>query len=157
MTSVLSTGASAEPPTDQLRSWTIASTSRSSVSVNFSPLPENTLIPLSSKGLCDAEMTRPASNPIARVMYATAGVGMTPTLVIWAPAECTPRASSRSIHSPDSRVVPSRDEFKRSAMRCRAHRAYQCRAEPGHGLVIKRIFARSATNAIRTEQAVRHL
>ena len=30
------------------------------VSVNFSPAPENTLMPLSSNGLCDAEITTPA-------------------------------------------------------------------------------------------------
>ena len=42
-------------------SATIASTSRSTRSVNFSPLPENTLMPLSSNGLCDAEITTPAS------------------------------------------------------------------------------------------------
>ena len=30
-------------------------------SVNFSPSPENTLMPLSSNGLCDAEITTPAS------------------------------------------------------------------------------------------------
>ena len=36
-------------------------------SVNFSPRPENTLMPLSSNGLCDAEITMPASNALARV------------------------------------------------------------------------------------------
>ena len=40
-----------------------ASTCRSSASVNFSPAPENTLMPLSSNGLCDAEMTTPAVKP----------------------------------------------------------------------------------------------
>ena len=48
-------------------SATIASTSRSTRSVNFSPRPENTLMPLSSNGLCDAEITTPASKPGARV------------------------------------------------------------------------------------------
>ena len=38
----------------------MASTFRSSVSVNFSPAPEKTLMPLSSNGLCEAEMTTPA-------------------------------------------------------------------------------------------------
>ena len=57
----------AEPVTCQLASWMIVSTSRSSDSVNFSPRPENTLMPLSSKGLCDAEITSPASKPISRV------------------------------------------------------------------------------------------
>ena len=42
-------------------SATIASTSRSTRSVNFSPRPEKTLMPLSSNGLCDAEITTPAS------------------------------------------------------------------------------------------------
>ena len=50
------------------RSAMIDSTCRSSVSVNFSPRPENTLMPLSSNGLCDALITSPASKPIARVM-----------------------------------------------------------------------------------------
>ena len=49
----------ADAGTVQRRSATIASTSRSSASVNFSPRPENTLMPLSSNGLCDAEMTTP--------------------------------------------------------------------------------------------------
>ena len=48
------------------RSATIASTSRSSASVNFSPRPEKTLMPLSSNGLCDAEITMPASKSISR-------------------------------------------------------------------------------------------
>ena len=39
----------------------IASTSRSTLSVNFSPRPEKTLMPLSSNGLCEAEITTPAS------------------------------------------------------------------------------------------------
>src|SRR5437764_2762679 len=82
----------------------IASTCCSSTSVNFSPRPENTLMPLSSNGLWDALITSPASNPNARVMYAVAGVGITPADVMAAPSACTPRPSSRSIHSPDSRV-----------------------------------------------------
>ena len=45
----------------------IDSTSASSRSVNFSPFPENTLMPLSSKGLCEAEMTTPAVKPIRGV------------------------------------------------------------------------------------------
>ena len=90
----------------------IDSTCRSSVSVNFSPRPENTLMPLSSNGLCEALMTSPASKPSARVMYAVAGVGITPALVIAAPSAWTPRPSSRSIQSPDSRV--SRPMMNRS-------------------------------------------
>ncbi len=82
----------------------MASTSRSTTSVNFSPLPENTLMPLSSYGLCEAEMTTPASYVPVRVRNATAGVGTTPTLVTDAPSPQAPCASSASIQSPDSRV-----------------------------------------------------
>src|SRR5581483_1563009 len=93
----------------------MASTSRSTRSVNFSPRPENTLMPLSPYGLCDAEMTTPASNACVRVRYATAGVGTTPALVTTAPSPDAPCASSASIHVPDSRV--SRPTRKRSAGR----------------------------------------
>ena len=58
-----STGRDDSPGTDQDESAMIDSTCRSSVSVNFSPAPENTLMPLSSKGLCEAEMTTPAEIP----------------------------------------------------------------------------------------------
>jgi hypothetical protein len=66
-TLVRSSCAVADAGTAQSVRAMMASTSRSSVSVNFSPLPEKTLMPLSSNGLCDAEMTMPASNPIAGV------------------------------------------------------------------------------------------
>ena len=46
-----------------------------------------------------------------------AGVGITPAVVIAAPSECTPRASSRSIHSPDSRVSRPIDEPQRRRLR----------------------------------------
>ena len=64
MTSVRSTGGRPPAGTCQLVSAMIDSTCRSSVSVNFSPRPENTLMPLSSNGLCDALITRPASKPM---------------------------------------------------------------------------------------------
>src|SRR5207342_2898751 len=66
--------------------------------------PENTLMPLSSYGLCEAEMTTPASYVPVRVRNATAGVGTTPTLVTDAPSPQAPCASSASIQPPDSRV-----------------------------------------------------
>ena len=91
----------------------------SSRSVNFSPAPENTLMPLSSNGLCDAEMTTPASNALlagqvgdrrrrddARARHG----GTRPPRAPW--------ASSRSIHSPDSRV--SRPTSSRVRVRRRA-------------------------------------
>ena len=82
----------------------MASTSASRASVNFSPPPEKTLMPLSWNGLWEAEMTRPAAKPWLRVRCATAGVGMTPALTTDAPAAAAPMARSRSIGSPDSRV-----------------------------------------------------
>jgi hypothetical protein len=94
----------------------IASISCSSFSLNFSPRPENTLMPLSWNGLWEAEMTRPASKPSERVRKAIAGVGSTPALVIVAPCEQTPRASARSSQTPDSRV--SRPTMSRSARAC---------------------------------------
>ncbi len=81
-----------------------ASTSASACSSNFCPRPEKTLMPLSSYGLCDAEMTTPTSNPCWRVSTATAGVGMTPTERTSPPIALTPRARARSIQNPDSRV-----------------------------------------------------
>ena len=50
-----------------MESATIASTWASSASVNFSPAPENTLMPLSSNGLCEAEITTPAVKPLSGV------------------------------------------------------------------------------------------
>jgi hypothetical protein len=42
------------------------------------PASEKNLIPLSSKGLCEALITMPADRRSARVRYATAGVGSGP-------------------------------------------------------------------------------
>src|SRR5947209_4531396 len=61
-------------------------------------------MPLSSNGLCEAEITMPRSYAAERVRYATAGVGTTPALVTRAPSLAAPCASSDSIHPPDSRV-----------------------------------------------------
>ena len=69
--------ADAAPRNDEARVGKIASTCRSSVSVEILPGPENTLMPLSSKGLCEAEITS-RHEVRAGVRYATAGVGTTP-------------------------------------------------------------------------------
>ena len=76
---------------------------RSSARVNFSPAPENTLMPLSSNGLCDAEITTPASKPRGASGRPRRASGTTPALVT-AGARRRRRARSRSIQSPDSRV-----------------------------------------------------
>jgi hypothetical protein len=77
---------------------------RSTVSLSFSPRLENTLMPLSSYGLCDAEITTPKSYPRDAVRYAIAGVGMTPALSVLPPSYAAPSDSARSIQAPDSRV-----------------------------------------------------
>src|SRR5688572_12679838 len=99
-----------------------ASTCDSSASVNFSPAPENTLMPLSSNGLCEAEITTPAVYARRGVRYAMAGVGMIPALIRVPPWLLTPNASSRSIQPPDSRVSrPARNRTGSSP--CRSARA----------------------------------
>ena len=64
--SISATGLAASPGTDHDESAMIDSTWRSRVSGISSPSPENTLMPLSSKGLCEAEMTTPAEYPQPR-------------------------------------------------------------------------------------------
>ena len=53
-------------PTLHDKSATSVSTEASSASVSLTPDPPNTLMPLSSYGLCEAEITSPASNPSVR-------------------------------------------------------------------------------------------
>ena len=59
-------------------SRTSLSISSSISSGSLKPVDEKILMPLNSKGLCEAEITIPASAPYFKVRYATAGVGMTP-------------------------------------------------------------------------------
>ena len=53
------------------------------------------MIPLSWKGLCDAEITA-AGWPSAADSQATPGVGSTPTSATWAPSAMSPAASAAS-------------------------------------------------------------
>src|ERR1700756_3992181 len=61
-------------------------------------------MPLSSHGLCEAEITTPASKPCAPARNATAGVGTTPALSTHAPVQRKPAAIVAAIHGLDSRV-----------------------------------------------------
>ena len=47
-------------------------------------------MPLSSNGLCEAEITMPAAAPRERVMCAMAGVGMGPSSITSTPAADSP-------------------------------------------------------------------
>ena len=82
-------------------SFSIAN-SRASGTLN--PSPEKTLTPLSVHGLCDAEMTTPASNFRERARYATPGVVITPALCTSTPQEFNPHATRSAIQRLDSRV-----------------------------------------------------
>ena len=60
------------------------------------PSLENTLMPLSSAGLCDAEMTTPASARMLCVMNAMPGVGSTPVRQATPPIDVTPASKALS-------------------------------------------------------------
>src|SRR3954447_22268510 len=66
--------------------WRRASISSSCPSVSFCPSRSNSLTPLYSGGLCDAEMTAPRSSASS----ATAGVGRIPPRTAVPPAEAAP-------------------------------------------------------------------
>ena len=73
-------------------------------------------MPLSSNGLCDAEITTPASNPSCRVRYATAGVG--------------DDAGARHRRAlPPARRAPARARSTRPTRACRVPRARSSRPE----------------------------
>ena len=76
----------------------------SSSSLSLKPREENILIPLCSKGLCDAEITMPASACSRTVKYATAGVGITPSFTASQPLAVRPARSAASSISEEMRV-----------------------------------------------------
>ena len=61
-------------------------------------------MPLSSNGLCEAEIMTPRSARIERVSIATAGVGIGPSWSTSMPTEVKPAISAVSIMYPESRV-----------------------------------------------------
>ena len=92
-------GATVENGSSSSRSMSLSSSSES-----FSPCDEKNLMPLSSCGLWEAEITIPALAPTARVSCATAGVGIGPSSRTRAPAAISPASSADSSMYPDSRV-----------------------------------------------------
>jgi hypothetical protein len=68
----------------------------STASASFSPCAEKNFMPLSSCGLCEAEMTMPASARSERVRCATAGVGIGPSRRTSTPAATRPASSADS-------------------------------------------------------------
>ena len=75
----------------------------STSSVSFRPPGANSFTPLSSKRLCDAEITAPAACSSA-ASHATAGVGTTPSDVTCTPSDVSPATNADSSNGPDSRV-----------------------------------------------------
>ncbi len=73
-----------------------ASISASAWSDSLYPSGPKSLMPLSSKGLCEAEITTPRSARIERVSMATAGVGIGPTRTTSIPMEMNPAVSAGS-------------------------------------------------------------
>jgi hypothetical protein len=60
------------------------------------PSAEKNLMPLSSNGLCEAEIMMPAESRSAFVRKATAGVGIGPTRSVSTPAAERPDSSADS-------------------------------------------------------------
>ena len=69
----------------------------SSSSGSLNPSEEKNFMPLSSYGLCDADITIPASSLKALVRKATPGVGIGPTNITFMPIEQIPDVSALSI------------------------------------------------------------
>ena len=108
-------------------------------------------MPLSSKGLCDAEITTPAVKSELPVRYATPGVGITPALMT-SPAR--PRAMRQLALDPFA-------GFTRIAANQEARMAFrespdERGAETTHGQVIERICARLAADAVCAEESRCH-
>src|SRR5690606_5573770 len=86
------------------------------------------LMPLSAKGLCDAD-TMAAGAPSAADHHATAGVGTTPSSTTSTPSLASPAASAASSMGPDRRV--SRPTAQRSPPSTRAAARPRARASSG--------------------------
>ena len=126
----------------------IDSTCSFELSVNFSPAPENTLMPLSSNGLCEAEMTTPAVYPMRGVRYAMAGVGMMPAPV--SDAALARDAKGELALDPGTGFtrVAAGQETRAVTVECTRQRG----AESTDGRTIERVLTRLPANAVGTEE-----
>ena len=70
-------------------------------SLSLYPEPLKYLIPLCSKGLCDADIITPASKPSLLTRWAIAGVGITPARTASAPTLHIPATKADSKIPPD--------------------------------------------------------
>ena len=106
-------------------------------------------MPLSSNGLCDAEMTMPGVEAHLARQVGDAGVGTTPALRDVAPADRR-RGRARARSSRPTRACRGRREAQRPV--AGPHRTDERRAEARHRRVIERIVARSPADAVSAEQ-----
>src|SRR5438270_4164479 len=91
----------------------------------FIPSCPKIFTPLSSYGLCDAEIEMPASASEVRQRYATPGVGMTPMNVAFPPPAAMPAERARAMSGPDWRVsMPMMTCFFSSRCASASPRAY---------------------------------
>ena len=82
-----------------------ASTAASTSSASLRPPAANSLMPLSAKGLCDAEITAPGDAVVGADTQATAGVGATPSeRARRRPPTARPAAKAASSSGPERRV-----------------------------------------------------
>src|SRR5690606_14288270 len=105
-----------------------SSSRRSTSSGSLRPPAANSLMPLSAKGLCDAD-TIAAGAPSDADHQATAGVGTTPSSTTSTPSLARPAASAASSMGPDRRV--SRPTAQRSPPSTRAAARPRARASSG--------------------------
>src|ERR1700733_11590381 len=80
------------------------SISLSTASDSLKPSAPKNLMPLSSMGLCEAEIITPAAASMLLVMAATAGVGTMPSCTTWRPVDVMPATIAPSSIGPDKRV-----------------------------------------------------
>ena len=80
------------------------SISASTASDSLKPSAPKNLMPLSSIGLCDAEIITPAAASMLAVIAATAGVGTIPSSTTLRPVDAIPATIAPSSIGPDKRV-----------------------------------------------------
>ena len=128
-----------------------ASTRSSSSSSSLKPSAPNSLMPLSGKGLCEAEMTAPRLAPCSRTSQAMPGVGSTPARSARPPAEAMPAHSASSSIGPERRVSRPTTTTGRSAPRSRANSAEaRPSASATSGLERRRRWRRRGRRPCRT-------
>src|SRR5580704_6022243 len=113
-------------------------------SLSLNPSAANSLIPLSSYGLCEAEMTAASDSPWRRTSSGAAGVGSTPPISASPPAAVTPAAIADSSISPDSRVSRMISTCGRSA----SIRATAVRARASARSAVRKCPARPRTPSV---------